>query len=273
MVLDDKTKNNLESYICECIDGLLNRKRQEFGSVKKTDASFKPFHMALLSDNLIRMADFERSFSTVMGLIFEGCARIIAETKFVVVKPQRNLTGNIPTKSNAEIDRVITEINKGNIFSNYEDEVRRIVEFTNHDSSADIEKSVITDLYVRDKNGDEVFFEMKTPKPNKEQCLNITRKHLWIHSIVRQSFPKTKTYYAMSYNPYGEEGNQYKHSFSTKYMDVKNQVLIGKPFWDFLGGKDTYEELLQVFSKVGVRKTVEIKKLVDKPKSPDKQHE
>lgn len=115
---------------------------------------------------------------------------------------------------------------------------------------------------MQDKNGNEVFFEMKTPKPNKEQCLNITRRHLWIHSIKKQSFPKTKTYYAMSYNPYGE-GNKYKHSFSTKYMDVQNQVLIGKQFWDFLGYEGTYEELLEIFSKVGIRKTVEIKKLME----------
>ncbi len=268
MVLDDKAKKNLESYICECIDDLLGRKQQEFGLAKKINAGFKPFHTALLSDDLIRMADFERSFSTCMGIIFEGCAKIIAETKFVTVEPQKTLIGHIPTNTNAEIDRVITEINKGNIFSNYEDEVKRIIEFAKLDGSKDVEKSVISDLYVKDEDGNETFFEMKTPKPNKEQCLNITRKHLWIHCIEKQSFPKIKTYYAMSYNPYGE-GNEYKHSFSVNHLDVNGQTLIGRPFWDFLGGKGTYEELLQVFSKVGVRKTVEIKKLIDEQKTPD----
>lgn len=66
----------------------------------------------------------------------------------------------------------------------------------------------------------------------------------------------------MSYNPY-EEGNKSKHSFSTKYMDVPNQVLIGKQFWDFLGYEGTCEELLEVFSKVGIKKTVEIKNLME----------
>lgn len=262
MALDDKTKKELETYICKWLDDFLIRKKKEWTTVKKVDAGFKPFHSALLSDSLLKIADFERSFSTTMGLIFEGCASIIAESKYALVTKQSNLTGNIPTNSNAEIDRIVTEINAGNIFSNYTDEVERIVEFTKSDHSKEIEKSIISDLHVKDKNGNEIFFEMKTPKPNKEQCLNITRRHLWIHSIKKQSFPKIKTYYAMSYNPYGEVG-EYKHSFSTKYMDVPNQVLIGKQFWDFLGYEGTYEELLEVFSKVGIKKTVEIKKLVE----------
>ena len=265
MVLSNNTKNKLELYICECINKVLDRKKRQWSSPRpQKDANFKPFHIALLPDDLIRASNFERSFSTSMGLIFEGCARILAEQTFPIVKSQRNLTGRIPTKSNAEIDRVITEINKGNVFSNYETEVKRIVDFTKHDGSALIEKSVISDLYVQDKDGIETFFEIKSPKPNKEQCLNITRKHLWIHSIVKQTFPKTKTYFGIPYNPYGE-GNPYKHSFSVKYLDIEHQVLIGKSFWDFVGGDGVYEELLQVFSTVGVKKMAEIKNLIDEP--------
>lgn len=31
--------------------------------------------------------------------------------------------------------------------------------------------------------------------------------------------------------------------------------MIGKNFWDYLGGPDTYEDLLKIYEKVG-RKTV-----------------
>ncbi len=272
MALDDKIRENIESYLCEVIDGLVIRKKKQWESQSSSIAGFKPFHKALLSDDIMMTADFERSFSTVMGIIFEGCASIIAESRFETVRKQNDLIGNIGTDTNAKIDEIITGINKGIIFSNYINKVSEMVEFAKNDKSNPIEKSVISDLYVRDSKDNQVFFELKTPKPNKEQCLNITRKHLWIHCIEKQSFPKTKTYYAMSYNPYGEN-NPYKHSFSTKYMNVENQVLIGKVFWDFIGGNNAYEELLTIFSKVGIRKTMEIKNLIDEAKSPDTQQE
>ena len=152
-------------------------------------------------------------------------------------------------------------IDQGDIFEDYIKEVKRIVDFVSLDTSTPIEKSIISDLYLRDKQNNEIFLEIKSPKPNKEQCLNITRKHLWIHALRRRSFPETKTYFAVAYNPYGN--NPYKHSFSIKYLDVTNQVLMGKSFWDLVGGDNTYEELLKVFVNVGKRKANKIRNLLN----------
>lgn len=259
--MDDGTKRRLEAYLCECIDNVLARKREEWDTDVPKVASFKPFHQAFLSRNMTKMADFERSFSTIMGLAFEGCAFIIAESRFETAEKQKETKGGIPTDTDAEIGRLVAEADKGNVFPNYESEVRRIVELARHDQSKLIEKSVISDLYVRDRDGNQAFFEMKTPKPNKEQCLNIIRKHLWIHCLVNQPFPRTRTCYGMSYNPYGE-GNRYRYSFATKYLDFPRQVMLGRQFWDFLGGDNAYSELLQIFSHVGERKVVEIKRLI-----------
>lgn len=261
MALSDQTKQELSTYLCTWLDKLIGKKamtyKEEF---KESDGKSKPFHSALLSDELTKMADFERSFSTIMGLEFEECAKIIAKDRFEIVKKQNKLVGKIKTHLNAEIDRIVTEINDGNIFENYQDEVKRVIEIARSHESELVDKSVISDLYVKDKEGNETFFEMKTPKPNKEQCLNITRRHLWIHCIRKEGFPKVKTYYGMAYNPYGESG-EYRHSFSTKYLDMKNQVLIGKQFWNYLGGEGAYEDLLEVYLKVGKEKHDVIKKL------------
>ena len=34
-------------------------------------------------------------------------------------------------------------------------------------------------------------------------------------------------------------------------MDFKNDFLIGKNFWDFLGGENTFSALLEIFDEVG----------------------
>lgn len=143
----------------------------------------------------------------------------------------------------------MSELNEQKKFSNYQQEVKRIVDLATKDSSNKISRSVISDLYVKDKEGNETYFEFKSPKPNKEQCLKVTQKYLLIHCMTKSHFPQTKTHYGMAYNPNGE-GNQYNHSFSKTYLDIKHHVMIGKNLWDYLGGTGTYEELVKIYEKI-----------------------
>lgn len=262
MALSNSTQKELESYLCGWLDALLERKKAAPNSTDNASkAKVKPFHESLLPDIFVQMSDFERSFSTTLGTAFEGCAEIIARTKFQTVTSQHKTVGNVPKDTETEIGKILHELYQGRVYENYENEVRKIVDFCKSDSSNKEERIIISDLYVMDKNGAEIFFEMKSPKPNKEQCINITRKHLWIHAIRKKSHPRIQTYFGMSYNPYGE-GNKYKHSFAVSHIDVKNQVLIGKQFWDFLGGDGAYEDLLTVFKKVGKQKSKTIKNIL-----------
>ncbi len=41
-------------------------------------------------------------------------------------------------------------------------------------------------------------------------------------------------------------------------FDLNNEIKVAEEFWDFLGGKNTYEELLQVFENVGIELRPEI---------------
>jgi len=42
------------------------------------------------------------------------------------------------------------------------------------------------------------------------------------------------------------------------FFDLNNEILVGKEFWDFLGGENTYEEILRIFKSVGEAKGKEI---------------
>lgn len=112
----------------------------------------------------------------------------------------------------------------------------------------------MADLYLKTKRGEELFFEIKSPKPNKGQCLEVTDRLLQTHAIRKATAPKVRTYFAMAYNPYGTERSSYKHSFSTKYLDFENQVIIGEEFWDLIGGRGAYEEVLAIYREVGKEK-------------------
>lgn len=265
MPLPDDIKKSLEEHLCKWIEDFTARKTAECSDeVQPKDAKNKPFHVALLPKTVIRASDFERSFSTGLGSTFEECAKIIAESKFQVVERQYNVENFIPSDTLAEVDKVISELDHRKKFSNYQHEIKRIVELANRDTSSKISRSVISDLYVKDKEGNETYFEFKSPKPNKKQCLEVTKQHLLIHCMIKKHFPQAKTHYGMAYNPNGE-GNPYNHTFSKAYLDVKNHVMIGKNLWDYIGGDGAYEELLQIYEKVGrdtgqqlIKRTLEV---------------
>jgi len=117
-----------------------------------------------------------------------------------------------------------------------------------------VERTSIADLYILKNDGTEFFIEIKSPKPNKGQCLEATGRLLQIHGITYENYPKAKAYYATAYNPYGVDKNTYKHSFVVNYMDLKDEVLLGKEFWDLVGGKGTYEEIIEIYKEVGKEK-------------------
>jgi len=261
MVLSDNVKKELEEHLGKWIESLINRKKVEYvnsnNATKIPDAKTKPFHKALLPKEVIRAVDFERSFSTGLGSTFEECAKIIAKPNFKIVERQYDIENYIPTDTITEVDKVMSELDKKKKFSNYQLEVKRIVNLATKDTSNKISRSVRSDLYVKDNKGKETYFEFKSPKPNKEQCLKVTQKHLLIHCMTKEYFPKVKTHYAMAYNPNGE-GNEYNHGFSKTYLDIKHHVMIGKNLWDYLGGDGAYEELLKIYEKVGRDKGVEL---------------
>ncbi len=264
MTLDKSVKDRLVADICEWMDEFIKKQMTVALSDvhdAQSDANAKPFHKELLPRSFLRTSSIERSFSTMLGKSYERHSGIIAESRFAEVHLQHKTEGTLLEAVDTEISDEVGRINKGKIFDNYHVAIEKILEMERQGSGNQVTRAVTSDVYLKDRAGNETFFEIKTPKPNKEQCLNITRKHLWIHAILKKPPPKVTTYYGMGYNPYGE-GNEYKHSFSISHLDIGRQTLIGKAFWDFLGGDGTYEELLEIYHGVGRSKAKEIQEML-----------
>ena len=58
-----------------------------------------------------------------------------------------------------------------------------------------------------------------------------------------------KVFLAFPYNPYHPE--PYSRFTETGMMDIPNDFLIGGDYWDFIGGKNTFPQLLDTFDEVG----------------------
>lgn len=101
------------------------------------------------------------------------------------------------------------------------------------------------------------MFEIKSPKPNKDQALASMEKMLRVHLIKRSA--EIKTHYVMPFNPYGTR-EAYGYSIARTYLDMENLVLIQEEFWDdVIGRPGTFRELIRLYRETGttVRERIE----------------
>jgi len=205
----------------------------------------------MLSEGILRISEFERSFSTKLGTTFAECARLIAKDHYAQAVREYRVEGKISRDAIRIIEALVDEIGTNGVARSYLD---MVVEVLAAKGPPEVARARRADLFLQDTSGNEIYFEIKSPQPNKGQCLEVADRLLTIHALRRAGPPTVKTYYAMGYNPFGMEKASYNWSFATRYLDINNQVLIGKEFWDTLGGADTYEELLEIYREVGREK-------------------
>jgi len=259
-MISKDTKNQIKGYLEGFVQGMIDEARHSKFDPKKLrplrtvskEGELKPFHESLIPDGILSISAFERSFSTKLGTTFEECALLIAKGLHRRAERGHRVSGPVTPKAIKRIEAIANEIGSGGMRSRYPTYVKEIIKLSKIGSG--VERISIADLYVQTKSGDELYFEIKSPKPNKGQCLEATMRLLQIQAITHDKYPKVKAFYATAYNPYGIKKNQYNHSFTINYMDIKNQVLVGKEFWDMVGGPGTYEEVLAIYQEVGKEK-------------------
>ncbi|NQS96884.1 MAG: TdeIII family type II restriction endonuclease [candidate division Zixibacteria bacterium] len=247
-------RNQIKEHIIMNLSGfearIKDKVRKSVGMTKasSTSGNLKPFHEALLPNWVNLASTIERSLSTTLGTTYEKCAYIIAKEKHPYAKIQHKIQGLITNPEIAIIDSIIEEIDRDGMRVPYMDYLEQVLQV--HKRGGD-KRVVVSDIFVKTIDDTEFYFEMKTPKANKTQCLNMTRDMLTISALRRGSDTKVETFFAMPYNPYGTRKEDYNHSIVKTYMDIEYQVLIGAEFWDFLGGKGTFNELIQIYEEVG----------------------
>ncbi len=254
------TRQKIKGYLEGFIQGMIDEHTESGFDPKQLrplrkeskKGRLKPFHESLLPDGLLTITEFERSFSTKLGTTFEECARLIALDNHKHAERGCRVTGQISLKAIKRIEQITSKIGNGGMKSSYPEFVEEIVKLAGDDET--IERTSIADLYIVKKDGTELFIEIKSPKPNKGQCLEATGRLLQIHGITYKKYPKAKAFYASAYNPYGIEKETYRHSFVVNYMDLEDEVLLGKEFWDLVGGGGAYEEILEIYQEVGQEK-------------------
>lgn len=159
------------------------------------------------------------------------------------VRQPLDLAGSIPVLSREFITQRIRHLEQRKAMPDAVYEKEQILAHFGETVSA----ATRIDLSIRTHDGREFFFEIKSGKPNKGQCIEMKQRLMTALAIRRTD--SAFAYWGIPYNPYGRA--PYVHAFALPFFDFANEVMIGEHFWDFVGGAGTYQQLLELYRAVG----------------------
>ncbi len=256
-VLSDRLRDEIEAHLINKIDRKLADYRKETNSA--------PFLERLLGADRIVNHSLVHSISTSLGAsVYEQIAVIIANANPGIAEAERqhSLIGHIGSDTILLIDTIIQGLSTSSREPNFENEAKEIFHSISKTDPGE-KRSVKVDLFIRMANGSELFFDVKTVKPNKDNAESNKKRILtWLALRMSQELCNEKltnlisAAIALPYNPY--EPRPYNRWTTRIVHEYGKDLLVGNDFWDLLGGEGTYIELLEVFQDTGLKKHDEI---------------
>jgi len=219
-----------------------------------------PFHTRLLGSDRMALFSFIQSLNTNFGTtIFEPVAVELAKPFYQDVQKHVQVGDRISGEAQHEIQRIMDGLTTADVAPNKSEEIARIRAVCQKGGFTAVSLT-LADLKVVTKMGEIYLFDLKTAKPNAGNFREFKRILLeWVAAILAQN-PQAivHTGIAIPYNPY--EPKPYSRWTMRGMLDLNDELIVGKEFWDFLGREGAYEQLLDIFEMVGIELRPEIDK-------------
>ena len=240
--MQERYKEIIAKEFRDCVTGTISR-------LDNTETN-RPFHEALLSKDALFWSRFERSFSTSFGQkTIERISKVAADSGGATQSENQKIT--IVTVSSSKlraIENHITALRNNTLGRrpNWSEDLGGIVHTA--DDGRQEQLRIISDLWW-EKNGINHFMSIKTVKPNIDQTAEAKRDLLKLKVVDLNC----RVYFGLYYNPFGDARGTYAWSPPMGIFDFIHDpvVLIGRDYWDTLGGAGTYEEVLAIAHTVG----------------------
>lgn len=245
MALSKKTKNEVYKFLKE----KMLKKIEEYDL--NDEDSAKPFQYALFTKKGYLVKGFIHGCETALGNWHESIAKIIAKNNFKVAKKlqgTQKLQGKITNKAQQTFENILSDLDSVKREPNHIKESKEIYKASQGNKKS-VNRTQTVDIYLERDNGEEIYFEIKTPKPNKNEMRAAKRDLLEIYAMRAKEEIKAKIFLGMYYNPYAPQ--EYQRWTCIKFFDKGNDFLVGKDFWDFLGGTGAFKDLIKIYEKVG----------------------
>jgi hypothetical protein len=238
MALTNSQKEKITSLLEKKIEDKLHRYARETSSM--------PFLTRLIQNKEnVAAYSFIHSIATTLGMsIYEDVSKFIAEETAEECFTKYDIGGVISREQKSVIDDIVRKLRNAEKKVNHSQEIKLLLDASAKNGKAQKEGR-IADFYMR-RARKEYYFEIKTVKTNMDVFTKSKTKLLeW---VARRRRP-IKVFLAFPYNPYHPQS--YKRFTEQGVLEKGKEFLIGKEYWDFLGGENTFDELLDLFDKVG----------------------
>jgi hypothetical protein len=174
-------------------------------------------------------------------------AQFVASQYHPVVERNFLVSGHIQPASSAHINTILFAMNRRQP-RRIPNRARDIEEVLTVQSPGGAEDQVRSDLFVQTRDGRELYFEIKTPDPNKRTCVDMKKDILTIMALRKGH--RAEAYAACGYNPFGEDV-PYTDGRVRQFLEIGEDFLVGRSFWAKIGDSGTYHELLGIAVQVG----------------------
>ncbi len=246
--MDPRYRNLIAREFQNCVENTIRR-------VTTRVDDYRPFHAALLSEEVLFWSAFERSFSTSFGQrVIEEVAKLVVLSNGADHAERQHVTNiSIDQAYEDAIHHHMQDLRMHRGFSSWDQTLQHVLATPRSGQVEEIR--VISDLWWQ-KDGIDNFISLKTVKPNIDQTA--VAKEDCLHLSV--AIPGCHTYFGLPYNPFGEHREDYSFNPPMGVFDFRRDsvVLIGRQMWDTLGGEGCYAELLQIAAEVGANTRREI---------------
>jgi hypothetical protein len=247
MPLSQQTRNQIRDYLGQELKRYIHE-----GLANPAVMESKPFH-ARLMPTLFGVPLSERSFSTRSGTWFQNIARMVAAQYHERAETQYPVTGQIQPAAETHIAAIINQMQAKPPDRRIPNRQLDIQQVLGVQFPGGVHRRVLSDLYVRTQEGRELYFEMKTVAPNKDTS-KLMKGAILLITALRQG-NNAQAYAAMAYNPAGE-GQSYTlyadSRYALQFLELGTDLVVGRPFWEMIGDRQTYDELLEISAEVGL---------------------
>ncbi len=250
MPLSSQTENRISDLLKNTVREKLRNYRPE--------TKHMPFHHRLLGKDRYAMFSFIQSMNTTFGMsIWEHVAAILAEEAGYFAVRQYKLLGEINKEAEQIINEIHYKLRKGEEVPNKKNELEKIRNIIKVGQLKEHPDSTV-DLFVKIKDW-ENYFDITSAKPNMKEFAALKLKLLkWTALRLSQDKnAKVFTRLAIPYNPYHPEPYE-RWTLKGLYDLQSGEILVGEDFWNFVSGDDIYENLLDIFQRVGEELRYEI---------------
>lgn len=246
--------DNRDKKISEVLKTSLRNKFKRYNP----EPAVMPFHTRLLGKDRMALFSFIHSLNTNFGTtIFEPVAEVLAQNNFVEVEKQAKSGNFIYSDAQVVIQKIMDELGTATKKPDKQTEIEEIRKVCQSGKKIEVKPTKV-DLKLVDSNGTVFLSDIKTAKPNKGGFKEFKRTLLeWVATtLAEDANANIHSFIAIPYNPY--EPKPYQRWTMAGMLDLDKELKVASEFWNFLGGKGSYEMLLEVFEKVGIEMRKEI---------------